>query len=114
MPRLILALIDSRFSRSQRSCSSCVSRRRSNASSTLPAAGRLDLSLDSSFQGRIVDFDVHMQSQTESEASEKPGEGRSLIGRRLLIRSAVQRGRNQRLMLLREPGQGRLESVQRY
>src|SRR6266568_1342815 len=35
MPRPILALIASLFSRSQRSCSSCVSSKRSNTSSTL-------------------------------------------------------------------------------
>src|SRR6266568_4933780 len=35
MPRLIFALIVSRFSESQRSCSSCVSSKRSNTSSTV-------------------------------------------------------------------------------
>ena len=35
MPRRILALISARFSKSQRSCSSCVSSRRSRTSPTL-------------------------------------------------------------------------------
>ena len=35
MPRRIFALIASRFSKSQRSCSSCVSSKQSNTSSTL-------------------------------------------------------------------------------
>jgi hypothetical protein len=55
MPRRILALISSRLSKSQRSCSSCVSRRRGSTSSTLlePVAWSCFWSLASKDASRI-------------------------------------------------------------
>src|SRR5712691_13351358 len=55
MPRRTLALISSRFSKSQRSCSSCVSSKRSSTSSTLlePVAWSCFWSLASKDASRI-------------------------------------------------------------